>query len=575
MLRGVVKRLPLEFRVLYRLFLLRVVDLEALSVEADVPRLMGQFAGILILISVFDSIGLFFASERAGMEPVSVLVLGLRSLQGFISGTMLLAGLTAVISWDNIFPDRRDVLVLGPLPVRPLRILTAKVMASAAILAIGVVALNFAMGVALPLVAGGIPRFPRMASAYWMAMVGGAVFVYGSVLTVQGLLAWLLPRRWFLRVSSVLQMAAFGYFLANYFLEPPMGAPAFVNAMAAQGRLWAWPSYWLLAVAVEISGLFHGPFVAMARWGWIGLAAAVSGAAVTLVLCYVRTMKKTVEEPDLVPGRRGWRWGVRWGDPLRTAIVRFCGRSLARSRQHRVVYAFFLSVAFAIAISTLRGELENGARPLPSSFAMATCVMLCMAVVGLRSLFSLPVSLRANWVLQVTQLRASGEYLAATRRALLLLAALPVWLVAAGLSVGFRPWAQVVGHLVVLWLVGLILTDLSLVGVEKVPFACSYLPGKSNIQYLFWAFVVIFVPLAAAFSHYELRALQGVARFTLLAAGLAAADAAIWSFNRRKARTAILYYEEQEPVVIQTLGLAGARLMAPLRDGTEAAPSQG
>jgi len=37
-------------------------------------------------------------------------------------------------------------------------------------------------------------------------------------------------------------------------------------------------------------------------------------------------------------------------------------------------------------------------------------------------------------------------------------------------------------------------------------------------------------------------------------------DAGIWAFNRRRAQTAVLYYEEQEPVVIQTLGLAGARL---------------
>ena len=35
------------------------------------------------------------------------------------------------------------------------------------------------------------------------------------------------------------------------------------------------------------------------------------------------------------------------------AIVRFSMRSLARSRQHRVVYAFFLAIAFAIAVSTL------------------------------------------------------------------------------------------------------------------------------------------------------------------------------------------------------------------------------
>jgi len=39
---NIAERLPLQFRVLYRQFLLRVVDLEALSIQADVPRLLGQ-----------------------------------------------------------------------------------------------------------------------------------------------------------------------------------------------------------------------------------------------------------------------------------------------------------------------------------------------------------------------------------------------------------------------------------------------------------------------------------------------------------------------------------------------------
>ena len=41
--------------MLYRQFLLRVVDLEALSIEADIPRFLGQFAGVLIMISLHST----------------------------------------------------------------------------------------------------------------------------------------------------------------------------------------------------------------------------------------------------------------------------------------------------------------------------------------------------------------------------------------------------------------------------------------------------------------------------------------------------------------------------------------
>ena len=46
-----------------------------------------------------------------------------------IATTMLVVGLFAVLSWESTFPDRRDVLVLSPLPVRARTLFLAKVAA--------------------------------------------------------------------------------------------------------------------------------------------------------------------------------------------------------------------------------------------------------------------------------------------------------------------------------------------------------------------------------------------------------------------------------------------------------------
>jgi hypothetical protein len=374
-------------------------------------------------------------------------------------------------------------------------------------------------------------------------------------------MALLLPRRWFLRLSALTQLAAFAWFLANYFLEPTILAPATTVAAAGRGSLNRWPSYWFFAMLHQLSGRLPPALDGLARRAWIGLGATIGAAAVSLLFCYLRTMKKTVEEPDLLPGAR--RWAPRFGNQLQTAIVRFSLRSLARSKQHRVVYAFFLSVAFAIAVSTLKSELQAGVRrPLTTDFLMPSFVMMCLAVVGLRSIFSLPVSLHANWVLRVTQLRASQQYIAAARRALLLMAVAPVWTVVALLSLGFRPWPQVAAHLVVLALVGSVLADLGLIGVSKIPFACSWLPGKSNIQFMFWGFAVIFMPIAMEFSNYELKAIRRPGSCALMMAILAAIATGIWAFNRSQSKSAVLYYEELEPAVITTLGLGSGPLRA-------------
>src|ERR1019366_3566577 len=255
----------------------------------------------------------------------------------------------------------------------------------------------------------------------------------------------------FLRLSAILQIAAFGLVFAGYFLAPSITTPA---EMAVPENQWvlAWsPSFWFFGLFNQLNGSLPIALGWLAWRGWIGLGVVVSGAIASLLLCYLRTMKKTVEEPDLVPGARGSHWSPRFGSPLQTAIVLFCGRSIARSRQHRLASAFYLALIFSIALSWMRIELSNAVlRPINADFLVSTFMMMSFAVFGLRSVFSLPISLTANWVWQLTQLRPSERYIAATRRTLLCLAVVPVGIISALLSLSFRPWHHVAAHLAVL-----------------------------------------------------------------------------------------------------------------------------
>lgn len=556
-----ITRLPLDFRVLYRQFLLRVIDLEALSIQADVVRFIGQFAGVLIMISFFYSVeGLLIFTFAPPATPEAFLSRAWRTEQFSIATMMLVVGLMTVVSWDSTFPDRRDVMVLSPLPVAPLTILFAKVSASGGLLGLAILALNSVSGIVWPFLLGmpngGFPGFFRFCAAWWFTMIAASVFLYCAVLAVQGFIALVFPRRIFLRLSAILQLAAFGLFLGVYFMQPPIKSLA---AVAAPQNHWVlvWsPSFSFFTLFNQLNGSLPSELAWLASRAWIGLGAAVAGAAASLILCYLRTMKRTVEEPDLVPAARGWHWMPRIGSPLQTAIVLFSFRSITRSRQHRVVLAFYLSVVFAIALSVLRSELSPVAlRPLTPDFLIPSTLMMSFAVIGLRNVFPLPISLTANWVLRITQLCPSQKYLAATRRSMLLFAVLPVWLVSACLSLSFRPWHQVLEHLAVLALLGLAFAEVSLIGFYKVPFTCSYLPGKSNIQVAFWGLVVVLLALALSFAPFEQRALNDPFQFARLVAVLAATASGLWVFNRHRAKSAVLYFEELPDELIMTLGL--------------------
>ncbi len=555
-----VDRLPLQFRVLYGQFLLRVIDLEALSIEADIPRFLGQFAGVLMMLSLVQALGtLMFPPPPDLWWHVE---------QSAIARMMLVIGLIAVITWDNTFPDRRDAMILGPLPVKPGTILLAKISASAGLLGISILALNFASSVTRSLVFGGSGGYPGMLRfflSYWFTMAASGAFLYGAVLTIQGTTAYLLPRRLFLRASAFLQLAAFGVLLVAYFLSPSVDTPAQLAALGSRSPLAASPVTCFFALFHQCNGSLPAGAFWLARRAWIALACAVAGAATSLLVCYLRTMRKTVEEPDLVPAGHAVRWMPKLGSSLQTAVLLFILRSLRRSRQHRVVLALFLSIALAFGLHLVRQAPPLGSTtPMTTDFAISTLWMLVFSVLAFRAVFPLPISLTANWVLRITQLRPPQRYISAVWRCMLLLAVLPPLLAAVVLSLPYRPVPQAVAHLAVLLALGFIFADLSLVGFYKIPFTCSYVPGKSNFQLLFWAGLGVFVLLLIFMLQIEYPALHSPRKAGYLLLVLGAAAVVLRIYNHQQAKSAVLYFEEPVPEVIIKLGLLQAQPPAPI-----------
>lgn len=548
LLRGAA-HLPRNFRVLHAQFLLRVIDLEALSIDADIPRFLGQFAGVLIMFSFLHAFAVY----------VAILEYPFRLEHYLISTMMLVAGLITVVSWDSIFPDRRDIMVLGPLPLRPATILAAKLCASSSLLGIAILALNTAPGLVAPLLLGelhtSIFGFFQVLAAYWITIVAATLFLFCSVLTIQGIASLVLPYTLFLRLSAVLQLACFGLFLTVYFFEPAFGTLPELLAPQNQHTMAYLPEFWFLGMFNQINGSLPPQLFWLAARAWIALFTVVAGAGVSLLLSYVRVMKKIVEQPDLDPTRSSARWIPKLGGSLQAAIASFCFRSITRSRQHRIALAFCWSIVFAIFVSMLRQVASRPPEAVSQDLIMPTIIMMSCAVLGLRGVFSLPISLKANWMLRVTQLKPTSDYIAATRRTLYLFGIFPILVASAALAYHFRPLDVAYRHIGFLAIFGCILVEVSLFRFDKVPFTCSFIPGKANVQVVFWGAAFIFMMLSLLFGIYELEALKRLPSYAILMAWSLAVAIGMFTFNRIRARSAVLYYDEVLPEVITRLGL--------------------
>ena len=179
-------------------------------------------------------------------------------------------------------------------------------------------------------------------------------------------------------------------------------------------------------------------------------------------------------------------------------------------------------------------------------------------VIGLRVSFSIPVDPRANWLFRLTNPFGRSVYLRATRKMLVLFALVPVTAIAAPVYLAVWPWPRAAGHLAFLVLFGLLVVELALTNFAKVPFTCSYLPGRANLKIMFgvyWGLLNMVSELVTGIEGAALRDPWSYARL-MAVTGLVWLAAAYWARGVR-ARIPALSFEEQPEPAVAGLGLAG------------------
>jgi hypothetical protein len=361
-------------------------------------------------------------------------------------------------------------------------------------------------------------------------MFAAGLFVFCALLAVQGLAAQLCSYSMFLRVSSLLQLAALFAVLGIYFLTP---APTRQNLLA-----WL-PSFWFLGLFQELNGPVDPVFGRLAGRAVSSLLIAGAMALGLYTLAYYRHVRRALEQPDIAPGDRSrplsrlGRFVVSKGisRPLERAVFLFTARTIARSRQHRLLLAVYGGIGFALALAYSK-SIWRGRWDHPNiQFLTVSLILLFFAIVGVRVVFGLPFALPANWIFRITSVHSPNAYFKATRKCLLWLAAAPPLACFAIVLFAIWPGRPVVEHLAICTATAFLLVDLFLYQFRKIPFACSYLPGGANLKVKLGAYGIGLLCLADLGTLIEFWALQRFARFVVLLALLLAA--VVWANRRR------------------------------------------
>ena len=508
---------PTPFLALTRAFFEQFFTSE--SVTSDVrlrQALIGALAfllapGMFLMIELFPEFSFIAIRVRLSRLPMSRLD-DLLAWTAFLFTTYSMAatGLVTVMAWNSLTFDRRDAMVLGPLPLKPRTILGAKFCALGLFLLTASLPINFVNATMFASVTADQFGGARMAShfiALLVATVGGGVLSFALIVMLRATVALVGgphlaaacgPPLQFLCIVGLLSLFIFCPFV----LDIPFLSAGFTNAL---------PSAWFVGV---FERLRHSPrafdprfpIAMLAQRALFVTSVALAGAVTLSIVEFGRHLRFTIA-PPASPGVLGNATAARTIARLMAgrnraarAIADFILLTLARNRAHRAPIAINAAIGTAIIIAALSqhtSDLASVMRPR-TAVLWVPLVVGYWTTVGMRASFFIPSELASSWAFRVNAADPATPVWAAVRAAMIAFI-LPRTLLVTVLLVPLIGWYMVMWHAVVVAAVVVLFIELVALTIDHVPFTQPYRPGHAKLKtrwsvYLAGVYVFAYVP---------------------------------------------------------------------------------
>lgn len=398
-----------------------------------------------------------------------------------------------------------------------------------------------------------------MAFAFSSAI--GSLFAALAIVAVHGLLVLLAPRARLLVFSGAVRSLLIGLLVLSL---PLVGRlPATAGAFSSNAWWLPWvPPAWFAGLERWLIG--DASRAALAAEAAIGTLVVLAVSVGSYVLLYRRFDRVNIQSaPGGNAGGRD-RSLARWNGraPVRHAIGRFISITIRRSVLHQGLVVGALAVAGAFVLNSLLsadGWREPFTRrereALIWTLLWAPMTMVFLAIPAIRLALSVPLDLRSNWIFRMTEdVGGRAEVVAANVRVVLALAV--------GLPLAFLGPVQwwmmgppVLGVVVVEASMGWLLVEWLMADWRRIPFTCSYIPGKGFVPHMFvkgFASYVVFTVATAIVLRLSLSRPQAALVFTVI---FSAAAGALGIQRTRHARQTGLTFEDELPADVTQLRL--------------------
>jgi hypothetical protein len=498
-----------------------------------------------------------------------------------ITLSMIAIGVVGLLIWDGVFPDHRDVRVLGVLPIPNRRFVVARLATLGRVLVLFATPLCLLQSVIFALTVTGfgapISRIHGLA-AHFVTVALACAFVFSALITAQCLLLLLFGRRAAQAASVAFQVLfAVGLVQLLFFL-PELGRILRGGGAAHEelSTLAALPPTWFFGLYELLAGTAGASSAALARLAAGVTIGAAIGAVGLYAASYRRLSQRALEGVALRAPARALRSAPRsvWlaglaGRPATDAVRAFTIRTLFRNRTHRMMFAVYGGFALAIILSSavsiaLRNRGAGFWEPGISMMSMPLVVQFLL-LSAMRAIVGIPSEPKARWIFRVAEPADRHAAVNGLRDAMLLLVVLPTTAFALAQGMVFWNAGAAISHAAFTLVAGRLLAEILMSRTGKLPFACTYFPGSSRIFSLWPIYLLAFFFYTVVFAAID-RALSsrpGKLAGFCLAATVAAGIIVLYRRHALNAMTGLRFEEEDPQAIFQGFQLSEGLAAAP------------
>ena len=513
------------FPILVRHFFIRLFKNDYVSFEDQMKEKTISFLALVAILSAH-------IANSVLMKYILVSDEGLSWVEKcyFISYVMLFLGFITVFEWDVIFPDTRDFSNLLGLPIK-LKMIFASKFASlclfVGLFAIGANAIStfvFWFHLIRWQAETGIFFSLFFILIHWISLLASCLFIFFLFVFIIGFFSAIFPVKLFKTFSLVLRtglMIICVFLMVYIVLDSLTASPIFSSlpAMKADNSLlfYLFPPMWFTGLYEYLLGSGDPQFKICAAVSLISLLIVIGGFFISAAIGYKKHNIKTSikrKRSSLVSGPNSplsrWFNTIFLRNPIQRAVFHFVGKTLRLSMIHKMRLAIFAALGVSLELILLVSNARHLDSLTPLNRALLTVPMiLCVfLLIGVRNAVNIPLSIEANWIFRMTEDSSLNHYVSGLKKGILFYVLCPLFaVVCIGFSF-FYGWE--IGFLHALYgiVLGGLFMEVLFFRYHKIPFACSYLPGKAKVH-LFWLlYFIAFVLYVSLVSTVEIALLQ-------------------------------------------------------------------